>query len=597
MRPSPGSLVCPAVATLHVVVLLLALQARAELPVFVASEAYDSGDFGRYPVQTFKSSPAIAPRPNLVRQDAACARNLKTFLTPRGYAEPASRAQATILDDDGRLVWTSGWEDKQIYNLMVQTYRGQNYLTFWAGNDAVGGHGAGAYYMLDETYSLRRKFEAANGLEGDLHDFRITKQGTALMTVYDVRDHDLSALGKATGPIWDCLIQEVDMATGALVFEWRASEHLDVAHTHRDIGGEGEPGAAAFDWFHLNSIDKDPRGNYLVSSRYLHSVTYIHGRSGEVLWVLGGKGNMFRDLSGGNATNFAFQHDARWDNDYAEITLFDNSDVGQLSERSNPRGMRIRVDQEAMTATLLAEYKNPRRIPAESQGSMQTLPGGNVVVGFGFTGAYTEFSRAGTPLCDTHYGPETGFGSGDVQSYRVLKFAWRGFPATDPDLAVARDDARVWRAYASWNGATEVTRWVLQGADDEEPGARGWSVVETRPRDGFETDFVLEAGHPRYLRVVGLDCKGNALGTSLPADAAEADVDYKIDKPPPEEDLDFDETWTWAMGVMAGIGIVVLAVAARPACKAWTSCRAAPKSGHYRRLSTDERTAVAERFA
>lgn len=379
--------------------------------------------------------------------------------------------------------------------------------------------------QLDETYSLRRKFEAANGLDGDLHDFRFTEQGTALMTVYDVRDHDLSSLGKATGPIWDCLVQEVDIATGHLVFEWRASEHLDVSDTHRAIGGEGEPGGAAFDWFHLNSVDKDPRGNYMVSSRYLHSLTYIHGGTGRVLWVLGGKRNMFADLSGGNATNFAFQHDARWDNDYKEITLFDNSDVGRLSEKSNPRGMRIKVDQKAMTATLLAEYRNPHRIASESQGSVQTLPGGNVVVGFGFAGAFTEFSRAGTPLCDTHYGPEANFGSGDVQSYRVLKFAWRGYPATDPDLAVARDDALLWRAYASWNGATEVTQWVLQGTDDEAPReGSAWSVVERRLRDGFETDFVLEAGHPRYLRVVGLDYKGNALGTSLPVDAAEADV-------------------------------------------------------------------------
>ncbi|KND87540.1 hypothetical protein TOPH_07789 [Tolypocladium ophioglossoides CBS 100239] len=589
MQPSLGSLVCPVAAaatTLHLVFLFIALQAssaHAELPVFVASEAYDNGTFGRYPVQSFKSSGAIAPRPNLLRQHDACAHHLKTFLTPRGYAEPASRAQATILDQHGRLVWTSGWEDKQIYNLMVQTYRGHKYLTFWAGNDA-----------LDETYSLTRKFEAADGLEGDLHDFRVTEQGTALMTVYDIRDHDLSALGKATGPIWDCLIQEIDIPTGNLVFEWRASEHLNVSDTHWDIGGEGEPGGAAFDWFHLNSIDKDPRGNYMVSSRYLHSVTYIHGKTGKVLWVLGGKGNMFTDLSGGNATNFAFQHDARWDSDHKEITLFDNSDVGPLSEKSNPRGMRIEVDQQAMTATLLAEYKNPHRIPAESQGSMQTLPGGNVVIGFGFTGAFTEFDRDGTPLCDTHYGPETGFGSGDVQSYRVLKYAWRGFPATDPDVAVARDDGLVWRAYASWNGATEVTQWELQGTDNEEPGeASAWRVVERRLRDGFETDFVLEADHPIYLRVVGLDYKGNALGTSLPADAAKADADYNIEKWPPE-DLDFDRAWTWATCIIAGIGFVVAAVASRPAWKAWKS---ACKPGHYRRLSIDERNAVAERLA
>ncbi len=66
------------------------------------------------------------------------------LLTPRGAVAPA---QATILDRSGHLIWSIGGYD-QIYNLMVQEYNSQKYLTFWAGNDAVGGHGAGFYYMV-----------------------------------------------------------------------------------------------------------------------------------------------------------------------------------------------------------------------------------------------------------------------------------------------------------------------------------------------------------------------------------------------------------------------------------------------------------------
>jgi hypothetical protein len=57
------------------------------------------------------------------------------------------------------LVWTSGWDKKQIYNLMAQEYKGHKYITFWAGNDAVGGHGAGSYYMVSECFVCRRVFE------------------------------------------------------------------------------------------------------------------------------------------------------------------------------------------------------------------------------------------------------------------------------------------------------------------------------------------------------------------------------------------------------------------------------------------------------
>lgn len=332
-------------------------------------------------------------------------------------------------------------------------------------------------------------------------------------------------MGKTIGPIWDCLVQEIDIETGKSVFEWRASEHLNISDTYRGIGGEGNPDGAAFDWFHLNSITKDYEGNFIISSRYLHSVTKIDGTTGEVIWVLGGKSNMFEDLSNGTATDFAFQHHARWANNFTEITLFDNTDNNDHPERFHPHGLRIRIDQDAMTAKLLTEYKNPHQIPAQSQGSMQDLENGNVVVGFGFTGAFTEFAHDGTVLCDIHFGPEQQFGSGGVQSYRVLKFPWRGFPTTDPDLVVAQDDAGIWRVYFSWNGATEVNEWVLQGTkkpDDEKNYP--WRVLAKSPRIGFETSIPLEAGHSDYVRILALDTMSNVLGKSGPVDATMANV-------------------------------------------------------------------------
>lgn len=56
-----------------------------------------------------------------------------------------------ILDGDGNLVWTDHFSNKfggQAYDLRVQNYRGEEYLTFWLGDDRVRGHGAGHYYMV-----------------------------------------------------------------------------------------------------------------------------------------------------------------------------------------------------------------------------------------------------------------------------------------------------------------------------------------------------------------------------------------------------------------------------------------------------------------
>lgn len=352
-------------------------------------------------------------------------------------------------------------------------------------------------------------------------------EGTALMTVYQIVDHDLTSVGKNTkGPIWDCLIQEVDIETGELVFQWRAADHLDVSDSYRDIGSDGEPGGSAWDWFHINSIDKDLDGNYIVSSRYTHSVYKIDGKTGEVLWVLGGKVNMFKDLSGGEATNFGFQHDARWANDFTEITIFDNTADGP---KSKPRGIRLAIDEDALTVKLITEYRNTHEVPAASQGSLQDLDNGNVLLGYGFTGAFAEFAHDGTPLCDSHFQPSTHFGSGGVQSYRVLKYNWRGMPSTNPDLAVAEDSLGLWRAYVSWNGATEVAQWVLQGSNDDEavedwPQGHEWTTLEASPRVSFETAFTLDADHPRYLRVVAVDSMANILAATRPIDVSHANV-------------------------------------------------------------------------
>lgn len=360
------------------------------------------------------------------------------------------------------------------------------------------------------------KFGGFNGLGGDLHEFRITPEGTAMITLYEIIDADLTPFGhEADGKIWDCLIQDIDLATGKLLFQWRASEHHELTETLRKI-----PNDDPFDWHHINSVDKDHKGNYLVSSRYLHAVTYISGETGEIIWVLGGKRNSFTDLSDGKATKFWFQHDARWQDDYTTITIFDNGgdDFGKVEPYT--RGLRVKLDQVAMTAELVTEYVNPNHIFGMSQGSLQVLPTGNVLLGYGNTPAMTEYAFNGTVLCDVHFGPQSWFGSSDVMSYRTFKFDWVGRPDTKPDVLIERSgdaegesgNGNLMSVFVSWNGDTEVRRWVLEGTDDVERGR--WKDVADEARDGFETQLLIQSDDPRYVRVRGFDRNGNILGES-----------------------------------------------------------------------------------
>ncbi|GME25905.1 Arylsulfotransferase [Neofusicoccum parvum] len=503
--------------------LFFAALAPADLIPYIADEAYDHGDFGSYPYQEYQSSALKGPRVNILATSDRCSGGDDEFifLNPRGR-RVVPGPNPMILDQAGNLVWTlDGKPYGETYNLNVQEWNGEQYLTFWGGNDAVGGHGQGYYYMFDSTYTQVRQISAVGPIKGDLHEFRFTGNGTALLTVYEITAADLSPIGgPARGWVWDGAFQEIDLATGNLLFTWKSTDHYAVNETYHEYGSGGDSASNPFDYFHINSVDKDDLGNYLISARYTHSVTYIDGRTGAVLWQLGGKRNAFADLSDGRATDFAWQHDARWHANNTAITLFDNGAEAGRYTAPHSRGMRIAVDQAAMTARLVTEYVHPTAIISSSQGSLQVLANGNVLLGYGYNGAYTEYSANGAVLCDTHFGAQSRFESGDVQSYRAQKRRWTGRPTTKPDIKVEGSSV-----YASWNGATEVHRWVLQDADYAElDGAEAgdgdlgeaWFPVQTVEKAGFETELRFGVSVRRYVRVLALDREGRVLAASEP---------------------------------------------------------------------------------
>lgn len=350
-------------------------------------------------------------------------------------------------------------------------------------------------------------------LKGDLHEFKLTLEGTALMTVYSREPADLSTIGgPEEGWTLESSFHEVDIETGELLFEWHASEHHSLDEVMRPFEG-GERPSSAFDWFHINSVDKDEEGNYYVSARYLHSITCVDPM-GNVKWILGGRRNSFKDLSDGAATDFMWQHDAKLQGD-GKMTIFDNAKSEKTNERNGySRGMLISVDPENMTATLEKEFVSPHRLLAQSQGSTQIVPEtGNVVVGWGFLPAYTEFTPDGRAICNAHFGPPSwAFGVGLVTSYRTFKsLTWVGRPDSPPEIYFRPSDSKL---YVSWNGATEVDSWILQGADFLGVRDGEWSDISTIYKETFETAFVIKSNMPKYLRVSAVDRLGNTLGNT-----------------------------------------------------------------------------------
>ncbi|KAI0538421.1 Arylsulfotransferase-domain-containing protein [Xylaria digitata] len=497
--------------------------------VFSSAYLYELGFYGLYPTTSFKSSDLTPPLLNFPRWDEQKCSDGYYVIAQKGKL--VSDPGPTIFDSRGELVWA---DDSYgvVFNLQIQSYKGENYLTFWSSPDGSShGYGRGTYYMLDSSYQLFRHFEpAGEGLRGDLHEFKITEHGTALMTIYNPVPADLTSIGgPEQGWAVDCLFQEIDIATGELIFEWSAIEHVSISDAVRYFAGEddGTTPETAFDFFHINSVDVDAEGNYIVSGRHTSTILCISPQ-GKILWTLGGNANDFRDLSDGRATDFMYQHHARLHGNHT-LSIFDNAAserAGPASTQGHSRGMLVQLDTTDMTATLLHEYfdpGNPRT--AVSQGSMQVLDD-RVVLGYGWLPFITEFAPDdGSVLCAVELAPWVAARWGLVNTYRAFKApSWVGKPTDPPVIYLDPADVRV---FVSWNGATEVRRWVLQGAEwtdlksetntktREETKFTDLDVIE---KTSFETAFDLTDDMPRYIRVAAVDEHGNILTHSQVVD-------------------------------------------------------------------------------
>ena len=68
-------------------------------------------------------------------------------------------------------------------------------LTWWQDPLLTPGNRSAGIVIDDSSYHRVAVVRAGNGYQPDLHEFQITPQGTALITVYDGIECDLHAVG------------------------------------------------------------------------------------------------------------------------------------------------------------------------------------------------------------------------------------------------------------------------------------------------------------------------------------------------------------------------------------------------------------------
>jgi hypothetical protein len=401
-----------------------------------------------------------------------------------------------IVDNAGKLIWFRPLAGiGAATDFRAQTYQGKPVLTYWQGTSRQG-IGTGQLVILDQTYKPIRRIRIANGFRPDLHEFIITPQGTALFITYPIVAADLRGVhGAKRGRVVDSVIQEVDIATGLVVFEWHSLGKIALAES---FSRPAPSARVPFDYAHANSVDLDGDGTIILSARNTWTIYKIDRATGAIRWRLGGKHSSFKLGAG---AHFAWQHDARRRADGA-LTVFDNSAFPPV--RKHSRALALRVDEGARTATLISARTHPRGLLTATQGNQQTLPNGDALVGWGSQRYFTEFAPDGGVLWDARL-------SVGYETYRAYRMPWVGRPFTTPRAAAVRLRGGGMNVYASWNGATEVAAWqVLAGASPT-----GLIAIGSAPHAGFETRIPVTAGAP-YVAVRALDAGGGVLGTSPP---------------------------------------------------------------------------------
>ena len=167
------------------------------------------------------------------------------------------------------------------------------------------------------------------------------------------------------------------------------------------------------------------------------------------------------------------------------------------------RGLVLKLNQQAKTATLLHQYTGGDEFESEYMGDTQPLANGNTLIGWGSEPYFTEYGPTGKRLLEARF-------PGNDLSYRTMREPWVGLPLTDPAGAALQAGGST-TVYASWNGATELASWrVLAGAS-----AGRMTDVASAARSGFETAISVPAGY-RSFEVQALDAGGRVIGASRP---------------------------------------------------------------------------------
>jgi hypothetical protein len=367
-------------------------------------------------------APARARAPVItVLKQGADNGNGDIFITPGG----GSVSGPEVISNTGKVIWFHRLPAHELAaDFRTQSYLGKPVLTWWQGPPDLGAASGGTDYIYNNRYQKIAEVKAGNGYSVDGQEFLITPWNTALIIADTITTANLTSIGgPADQKVVDSIVQEIDISTGKVLFQWNAAGHVPYKDSQQP-----RPASAAtpWNWFYINAVHLDTDGDLLISARYAWAVYKVSLRTGKIIWVLGGKHSTFRLKAGpGQVLDkageiFAYQHDPEAIG-HNEYTLFDDESGGNSNLLRYSRVVTVRLNLATKVATLVKSVRQPENLLATEEGNAQTTRNGDLFISWGNLAYISEFSPTGQLLFNAQL-------PGADITYRAYRLPWH--PAT-----------------------------------------------------------------------------------------------------------------------------------------------------------------------
>jgi hypothetical protein len=433
-----------------------------------------------------------------------------------------------ILDNSGAPVWYHRTQDMQQIrqDLKVQP---DGRIT----QDIEGGDIDRLFIAMDSTYTVVDTFKAPPGYRTDEHDLIILPNNHYLIIAEKDTLIDMSQIvpgGHPQAVITNYYLAEMD-ENDYPVFFWNSMDYLDLQDAvHIDLTQK------YIDYVHMNSVDVDHDGNFIISSRHLSEIIKISRHTGDIIWRLGGEHDYFTWVN--DEYRISYQHDARVLPN-GNYTVFDN---GNYHDPQFSRALELSVDTTNWTVTKVWEYRNTPDYFSWAMGNVQRLPNGNTLINWAWFGLpkVMEVRPDGSKAFEMDFVDEH-------DSYRTFRFPWSGNAAV-PYLIIEPHEDYITLLFNKF-GDVDVSEYRIYSGPSPHPTTQ--IATATKPFVHLSTE--LENKADNYFRVTAVNSQGQESDFSN-EESAYVDIDIIPAGENIVQNGDFSEGidhWIWSTGESA----------------------------------------------